>query len=116
VPILDTIYEEPKGDMTHYEHFSIYVTLVNKKNQHLDVSQHIDRIVDWYVLGAKDFKTITNFKILYNIKTGYFDASYISAYPNSNQTMYLADPDIDGTFPLKINGDSYYVIGCVVNT
>lgn len=99
---------------THSVAFSMKVTL-EYKLQKLSIASYSDTIIQWYIAGIIDFKDIQDFTIRYNTITELFDVSYVTVCPNDNYTnMRLADPDVDGHFPIMIHNIPYNVIGTIV--
>lgn len=94
--------------------FSIRVTCQNRQNVPEDVSIHTTDIEKWYMLGAKDFHDISEFTIIYNKKTSFFDVSFMTLTINEERDMRLADPDVEGDFPIIIRGEAYYILGTIV--
>ena len=95
-------------------HFSVHVSLENRQNSSKHVSSYAKQIIDWYTLGAKDYKDVADFKMVYNKTNNWFDISYTSTTVSDALNLRLADLDVDGDFPLIIDGEAYYIIGHVV--
>jgi len=72
------------------------------------------QIVNWYMLGSKDFRDITEFEISYNKKRNWFDISYITNTISEERDMHIADPDVDGYFPILVDKEHYNVVGEIV--
>jgi hypothetical protein len=96
--------------------FSVHVSLQNRHHTKEDMSPYKMQIMNWYVLGSKDFRDITEFEISYNKKGNWFDISYITNTISEERDMHIADPDVDGYFPILINGEQYNVVGQIVIT
>lgn len=94
--------------------FSVRVTCQNRKNISEDISAHTNDIKKWYMLGAKDFHDVSEFTIDYNKKTGFFDVSFMTSTINEERDMRLADPDVEGDFPIVISDEAYFIFGAIV--
>jgi len=94
--------------------FSVRVSLVNRRSTVKDVSPYTMQIVNWYMLGSKDFRDITEFEISYNKKRNWFDISYITNTISEERDMHIADPDVDGYFPILVDKEHYNVVGEIV--
>jgi hypothetical protein len=94
--------------------FSVRVSLMNRSSTVKDVSPYIMQIVNWYMLGSKDFRDITEFEISYNKKRNWFDISYITNTISEERDMHIADPDVDGYFPILVDKEHYNVVGEIV--
>ena len=94
--------------------FSVHVSLQNRNHAREDISPYTMQIVNWYMLGSKDFRDIKEFTISYNKKNKWFDISYITNTISNERDMHIADPDVDGYFPILIDGENYNVVGVIV--
>ena len=94
--------------------FAVRVTCQNRKNISEDISIHTAEIEKWYMLGAKDFHDVSEFTIVYNTRSGFFDVSFMTTTINEERDMRLADPDVEGDFPILIRDEAYFILGAIV--
>lgn len=94
--------------------FSVQVTCQNRKNISEDISIHTAEIEKWYMMGAKDFHDVSEFTIVYNTRSGFFDVSFMTTTINEERDMRLADPDVEGDFPIVISDEAYFILGAIV--
>jgi len=95
-------------------HFSVHVSLQNRQGGSKPVASYTKQIIDWYTLGANDYKDVSNFTMTFDKIHEWFDISYTSHTVSETLNMRLADLDVDGDFPLRIDGEAYYIIGHII--
>jgi len=96
-------------------HFSVYVSLQNRQGGSKSVASYAKQIIAWYTLGANDYKDVSDFTMTFNKTNNWFDISYTSNTVSDTLNLRLADLDVDGDFPITIDGEAYYVIGNIIS-